>query len=99
VSLSENQIIRMWELCLNLTKSNYMLISMRSERTGFGTPNCAKEIPLVQSFLSGCHSMPLVQSIPAVPCAVDNPSENEANCTSPSSAVAENAWRYIGTAQ
>jgi len=78
--------------------SKYMFTIMRSGRTLFGPHNCAKEIPLLQSFLSTCHSMPRIQSLLAVPSAVDYPSELEVNCISPSRAVAKNAWRYTGTA-
>ena len=78
--------------------SKYMLTIMCSERTWFNSHKSRKEIPLVQSVLSGCHSMPPIQSVPAVLSAVDYPSELEVNCTSPSSAVAVNTWRYTGTA-
>ena len=43
--------------------------------------------------------MPPIQSLPVAPSAGDYPSELEVNCTSPSSTVAENAWRYNGTAE
>jgi len=76
-----------------------MLTTLRSGRTWFGSHNRAREIPLVQSVLSGCYSVPRIQYVPAVPSAGYYPSELEVNCISPSSAVTENAWRYIGTAQ
>jgi len=79
--------------------SKYTLTIVRSEPRWFGSHNCGKEIPLLQSVLSGCHSMPRIQSLAVAPSASDYPSEIEVNCTSPCSAVAENAWRYNGTAE
>jgi len=75
--------------------SQYMLTNMRSERKWFRSHNCGKEIPLVQSVLCACLSMPPIQSVTVAPSAGDYPSELEFNYTTPSISVAENAWWYI----
>jgi hypothetical protein len=43
-----------------------MLISLRAVRMQFGPYNFAREIPLVQSFLSGCYSMSRIHFVLAV---------------------------------
>ena len=43
-----------------------MVASLRSERTWLDFHNCAREISLVQTVLSGCHAMPRIQYQPMV---------------------------------
>jgi hypothetical protein len=70
-----------------------IVTSLRSRRKWFVFHNWATEHPSVQFVLSGCHTMPSIQYIPVDLPAGNYPSEVEVNGTSPSSAVAENAWR------
>jgi hypothetical protein len=63
-----------------------MLTTLRSGGTWFGSHNCARELSLVQSVLSGCHSTPRIQYIPAVLSAGKHASSIEVNGISSPSA-------------
>jgi hypothetical protein len=79
------------ELCLESTNLNDYVDYPAVWTNVVSFHNCAREIPLVQSVLSGCHSLPRIQYVPAVHSAGNYSSDLEVNCTSPSSAVADNA--------
>jgi hypothetical protein len=53
------------------------------------------KIIIFQSVLSVCHAMPQINCVPVVLSGGKYQFEFETNGTSSSSAVAENAWRYI----
>ena len=73
-----------------------MLISLRSVLTWFGSHNCARVLSFIQFVPSGCHAMPRMHCIAVeVFFAGKYPPEFEVKGISPSSAVIENAWKYI----
>jgi len=61
--------------------------------------SCGKELSLEQSILSGCHSMHRMHCLPVVLSAGTVGWNFKVNCTSLSSAVAENPWSYTAIAQ
>jgi len=76
-----------------------MMNNLLSGRTWLDSRNCETDLSLVQLFHFGSMVMPFVQCVPVVLCAGKYRSNVEVNCRSPSSAVAENAWKYTSTAK
>jgi len=76
----------------------YLLTTLCSGRNWIGSHNCAGENPLFHSVASSCYSVPRIQYVPDVISTVYYPADLEFNCISPSSAIAEKAWKYRSTA-
>jgi len=70
-----------------------MVTCLRSGRMWFVSHNFARELPFIQSVLSGCHAMSRMHCLQVVLWDGIYPSEFEVNGISQSSAVAENVWR------
>jgi hypothetical protein len=77
----------------------YSVISLRSERTWFGSHCCARELSFSQSVFPDSHAMPRIHYVPLDFSAQNYPTKVDVNGTSPSSVFAENAWRYNYIAQ
>jgi len=75
-----------------------LLTTLCSGRNWIGSHNCAREKTLVHCVACSCYSMPRIQYVPEVTSAGYYSAELEFNCISPSSAIAEKAWKYKSTA-
>jgi len=75
-----------------------LLTTLCSRRTWFGSHDIARGNPLVQSANPGCYSVTRIQYVPDVTSAGYYPADLKFNCISPSSAIAEKAWKYKSTA-
>ena len=63
------------EILSEVDEAQCLMISLWAVRTRLGSHNCARELSLVQSILSGCHSLPRMHCVPIVLSAGKNRSE------------------------
>jgi hypothetical protein len=65
----------------------------------FSSNNCARELSLVKTVLSGCHAMPRFQCVLVVLSAGNDTSEVEVNSITRTIAVEKNVWDCTSTPQ